>query len=243
MIQELISSTVGQMTANGDSFSFLHAERDWQNLEADEDVFPAVYLDMPVKFTPVMTSSGHIDNTFNCTALFLYKSELDQTPGQKYSTLTKAMNAQRQFQILLSNDTDNVKALTVGECFQVQNLFDANLDGVVMPFNVIVHNVDSVCENSTPSIGSTYVIKSTDGTILYSGTLIAGEQLVQIIQNSIVTLKNTLGTIISTTDILAEDVAEVVLPNTTYNIYVNGVFDQAVILPTLESSNEINISA
>jgi len=210
MIQELISGIVSQMTANGDVFSFLHAERDWQNLEADEDVFPGVYLDMPVKFTPVMLPSGHIDNTFNCTALFLYKSELDQTPGQKYSTLAKAMNARRQFQILLSNDTDNVKSLTVGECFQVQNLFDANLDGVVMPFTVVVHNVDAVCENSTPSIGSIYSIKDADGEVLYSGTLSNGENLDQTIQNSFVTNSNAS----YNEYVLAEGILE--LPNVSH---------------------------
>ena len=145
MIQELISSTVGQMTANGDSFSFLHAERDWQNLEADEDVFPAVYLDMPIRYKTVTSKTGYKEKTYFLTALFLYKSELDDTPLQKYEIFELAEEAQRNFEILIDNDTDNIKSWTVGECYQIENLFDCNVSGVVMPFSVTLVNNDSVC--------------------------------------------------------------------------------------------------
>lgn len=151
MIQEVIKSVVDTMTANGDTFSFLHSESEWQNLASDEGVFPAVYLDMPVKFTPEINKVGNIENAFNCNVLFLYKSNLDDNEVQRYESLTKAMNAQRQFQLMLDRNTDFVKTLSVGECFQVQNLFDANLDAVAMPFRMTLHNTQSVCVNSVPN--------------------------------------------------------------------------------------------
>lgn len=146
MIQEEIEAKVTAMDANSDTFTFLHGETEWQNLRADEFVFPAVFLDMPVKYKPVIVSSGAWKAQFVLVALFLYKSELDNNEGQRYDSLKKAMEAQRQFQLLIEQDSDTFEGLTVGECYQVQNIFDANLDGVVMPFAVTLRNTNTVCQ-------------------------------------------------------------------------------------------------
>ena len=145
MIQELIKGHVDVLEANGDDFSFLHSERDWQNIQADEKVFPAVFLDMPVKSTPVILSGGAFQRSYNVVILFLYKSELDDDEVQRYASLRKAEEAQREFLIRLDNDDDNVKKFTPGESYQVQNLFDVNLDGIVQPLNIIPRNSRGVC--------------------------------------------------------------------------------------------------
>lgn len=144
MIQTVIQNIVSQMNANGDSFTFLHAEREFQNLISDEQTLPAVYLDMPIRYNSRTVTGGGIQLNYICLALFLYKSELDDNESQRYNTITKAMNAQRQFQILLYN-SEEVKEFTVGECYQVMNLFDANFDAVVMPFNFTPSEWPSVC--------------------------------------------------------------------------------------------------
>lgn len=144
MIQEIIEDIVGEMTANGDSFTFLHSEKDYQNIESDELQFPAVYLDMPIRFVPKTVTGGGVEYSFICMVLFLYKSEMDDNPQQRYATMLKCMNAQKNFQILLDN-TDAVKSFTVGECYQATNLFDANLDAIAMPFNVVPSEWPSVC--------------------------------------------------------------------------------------------------
>jgi hypothetical protein len=145
MIQELIKVHVDAMQANGDTFSFLHSERDWQNLRADEKVFPAVFLDMPVKSTPKILGGGAFERSYNVVVLFLYKSNLDDNEDQRYLSLKKAEAAQREFLLLLDNDDDNVKSFNALESFQVMNIFDANLDGIVQPFNIIPRNSDGVC--------------------------------------------------------------------------------------------------
>jgi hypothetical protein len=145
MIQQTISNLVSQMDANGDTFTFLHGDKDWQNIEADEQVFPATYLDMPIRYKTVTSKTGYKEKTYFLTALFLYKSELDDEPLRKYEIFELAEEAQRNFEILIDNDTDNIKSWTVGECYQVENLFNCNVSGVVMPFSVTLVNTDSVC--------------------------------------------------------------------------------------------------
>ena len=144
-IRQLIADIVAVMDSNSKTYTFLHAESDFQNLISDEQILPCVFLDMPMKFKPVVTSTGAFQRTYICTALFLFKSQLDDSASQKESVYLLAENAQREFQLLLDNKTDYVKGLVVGECMQVQNLFDTNMSGIMMPFSLQLINEDSVC--------------------------------------------------------------------------------------------------
>lgn len=144
-IKQLISDKVALMDANGDSFSFLHSEKDWQNLNADEEILPAVYLDMPIKYRTKTSLTGYKEKTYILMILFLYKSELDDSPEQQEQTFVKAENSQQQFEMLLDDDSDNVVSYVAGECIQVLNLFDCNMSGVLMPLEITLRNTDSVC--------------------------------------------------------------------------------------------------
>ena len=144
-IKQLISSHVALMSSNSETYTFLHSETQFQNLMADEQLLPCVYLDMPIKYTPKIMSTGAFQRTYICVALFLFKSELDDNDTQQEETFVKAENAQREFQILLENDVDNVRDLTVETCVQVQNLFDTNMSGIMMPFSLRMINSAGVC--------------------------------------------------------------------------------------------------
>jgi len=138
IIQELISAVVGQMDSNGDSFSFLHSDRSWQNLRADEDILPAVYLDMPVKIDTKIVAGGSIQQTYVCTLMFLYESNLDDTPETQYDTLKLAESAMNQFILMVSKDSENFDTSRniFGQAYQViaYPVFDRCLDGMVLPF-------------------------------------------------------------------------------------------------------------
>jgi hypothetical protein len=144
-IKQLISGHVASMDANNKSYTFLHSETQWQNLIADEQLLPCVYLDMPMKYNPNITITGAFQKTYICVALFLFKSELDDNDAQQEQTFVMAENAQREFQLKLENDVDNVRDLKVETCVQVQNLFDTNMSGVMMPFSFRMINSDGVC--------------------------------------------------------------------------------------------------
>lgn len=144
-IKQLISDKVALMDANNESYSFLHSEKDWQNLNGDEAILPAVYLDMPIKYRTKTSVTGYKEKTYVLMLLFLFKSELDDEPNQQEQTFLKAENAQQQFEIILDNDADNISTWTSGECMQVLNLFDCNMSGVLMPLEITLRNNDSVC--------------------------------------------------------------------------------------------------
>ena len=110
-----------------------------------------------------------------------------------------------------------------------------------------------------------YIIKDGDGNILYQGDIIEGGTLDQTISDSTAVLKNTANNTLSTTSILAEGSEDIVapdatvensdasytdtvasggtlvLPDTTFDIYVNGVFNTTFTQPTL-GTNTINIT-
>jgi hypothetical protein len=144
-IKQLVSDKVALMSSNSETYTFLHSETQFQNLMADEQLLPCVYLDMPMKYTPKIMSTGAFQRTYICVALFLFKSELDDNDTQQEETFVKAENAQREFQISLENDVDNVRDLTVETCVQVQNLFDTNMSGIMMPFSLRMINTAGVC--------------------------------------------------------------------------------------------------
>ncbi len=147
IIQELIKSKVLQMDANSDTFTFQHSEKDWQNLEADEKLYPAVFLDMPVKVTPIITRGGGIEERYQCVLTFLYKSNLDSDPDDQYATLKKCHAAMNQFVLMVEDDTENFDTTknTFGQAFQAINLFDVNLDAIVLPFTCTPRNRPDAC--------------------------------------------------------------------------------------------------
>ena len=146
MILPIFESAVSQMTANGDTFTSLHADKDWQNLVSDESTLPAVYLDMPVRYRPEQMAGGGIKKRYLLVAMFLYKSELDHNPTQRNSRMNKCEAAQINFQnILYSMQGTSIKEFSVGECYQLMNVFDLNADAVVMPFEIVPDEWNAIC--------------------------------------------------------------------------------------------------
>jgi len=88
--------------------------------------------------------------------------------------------------------------------------------GWTVTFDVQVPNEMTICDNVIPSgdcPDATYTITDLDGNTLYTGTIASGFSTTQEINNSTAVLKNTLGTTISTTEILAEGSEEITAPN------------------------------
>lgn len=134
MITSAIQTVVSTMDANGDSFTFGHSASDWQNLDSDEKVFPAVFLDFPVRGTPDILPSGAIRETYSCVALFLYKTHLADTPEEVQTEIAKAHNARQEFILKCLADPDTFKDFTPGQWYEVEHIFDRDVSGVIQPF-------------------------------------------------------------------------------------------------------------
>jgi hypothetical protein len=112
---------------------------------------------------------------------------------------------------------------------------------------------------------ATLIVRDSDDNILYTLIVDSGDTDTQVIQDSTATLKDTSDNVLSTTSILAEGSADIVapdatvensnasytdsvvsggtlvLPDTTFEMYVNGVLNTTFTQPTLDT-NTINIT-
>jgi hypothetical protein len=86
---------------------------------------------------------------------------------------------------------------------------------------------------SDPCADATYQIEDTDDNILYSGSIVSGGNLDQVIQDSEAVLKNTLNTILSTTSINAEASEDIIAPDAIFSI--NGT--QVASIPSGDSDS------
>jgi len=85
--------------------------------------------------------------------------------------------------------------------------------------------VGGVCADAT------YSIKDSAATVLYSGNIVSGGALNQTITDGVAVNSDSTFSL----NVKAEGVGNI--PDTTYNIYLDGVFDQSVSLPTLGNDN------
>ena len=120
--------------------------------------------------------------------------------------------------------------------------FENYMAGVTVTFDIHVPNTMSACDTiNTPDVCkvANYLVEYADGTDIESGTIPSGG-------SKTITVPNCAdATVENSTASYSQTVASggtLVLPDTDYEIYVNGVLNQSVSLPTLET-NTINITA
>jgi len=244
------------------TYNFGRGERDWQNFIADYEIAPSVYLDEPISSTFEVTKSGAIQEVFDLKLVIMRKSQLDWTPEQHGEVIELARQEARKLTILLNN-SDVVKSFTNPKVLEFINLFDSNVSGVFFTAQISFYDNASVCVNGTPQSdfvqlsntnnewdrtvpnGSNYTVPNTpielvdsEGTVIETVMIpsVSGGQIVVTVGGSI-TVSNSNDTYSVTTDENLE------LPNTTVNIYVDGILNQTGSVVTLDPNQTINISA
>lgn len=159
MIPQILRDIIASINSNGDSFAFFCGSKDWQNLVADElsddwdtatlndngEMLPAFYLDKPIRIQPKVLAGGALEREYICVGMFLFKSELDNTPKQQEVILSRSAAAVDQFTLRLSNDTRNIKRYSVGETYEIEHFTDADLSGHVVPFRIVPREFAAVC--------------------------------------------------------------------------------------------------
>jgi hypothetical protein len=252
-IKDLVEST---------TYNFGRGERDWQNFIADYEIAPSVYLDEPISSTFEVTKSGAIQEVFDLKLVIMRKSQLDWTPEQHGEVIELARQEARKLTILLNN-SDVVKSFTNPKVLEYTNLFDSNVSGVFFTAQISFYDNASVCVNGTPQSdfvqlsntneewertvpnGSNYTVPNTpielvdsEGTVIETVMIpsVSGGQIVVTVGGEI-TVSNSNDTYSVTTD------ENLVLPNTTVNVYVDGTLNQTGTIVTLDPNSVINITA
>lgn len=174
MIETYIENIVDAIETDGGGFTFLHSSRDWQNLQADELTSGKyIFLDFPVQGEPVYTNAGALVDNYTLVALFLYKTNLDDTNEQIKTAVNKAHDARKEFILRVKeaeHDSDAFfRNTSFGKWSEIEHLFDTDLSGVIQPFNIQTRPVPANCTvAATPSLCLPVTIKNTLLTLLSS---------------------------------------------------------------------------
>jgi hypothetical protein len=160
-IKIFVESVVQQITIQGQAYNFAHGEKDWQNIFADEQSYPVVYLDEPISNDFDVVSSGAIEEYYPIKLMFLYKTELEFTPTQHDNEIQKARLGARKF-ITLCNQSEDVRTIKNAKGIEVINVFDANTSGVILSLDISFYNQESICADFDPTIGFVNLSNSND---------------------------------------------------------------------------------
>lgn len=151
-VKSFVESVVSQIVVSGQNFSFKHGERDFQNIFADEEIFPVVYLDEPIQNDFEIVSSGAIQEYYPIQLMILYKTELDFTPDQHDVLIQKARLCARKF-LSLANDSDQMRTIDGVKGVEVINVFDANTSGIILSCRLSFYDSTSICADYEPTEG------------------------------------------------------------------------------------------
>ena len=113
MIISILQDIVSKI--NTDTFSFYYGEKGWQNLTADDAVFPMVSIDFISKVDLTLPKSGYIGENYPVSIYVGYKSELDWSTLQHETVIDKATSAARNIISQLQNYKDTNKNKLIDE--------------------------------------------------------------------------------------------------------------------------------
>lgn len=137
--------SVVETIATACGLGFYHGAEDWQNLQADEDSFPAIYLDQPITNDYDVTSTGYIGSDYPIKLLFCYKSQLDWTTTEHEDNCISLADAKIREFISRCQAHSSVNSVSEASGLEFINLFDVNCSGKILSVKLELNNEDSVC--------------------------------------------------------------------------------------------------
>jgi hypothetical protein len=145
MIENVLNGIV-QTLNNNEGVTLDKGDRAWQNLTLDEYDFQSKsfgsYLDAPLTWT-VNSVNGTVNNVYNVSMLLFAKSELEWSWIEHQVVLDQLRNISNQFCVLVANDSNfnNTNFNNNFRALEAINLFDVNIDGIYLTFQVRTLNL------------------------------------------------------------------------------------------------------
>ncbi len=135
------------LVAEGNTYAtFLHGEKSFQNLKADEIQNTIVFLDEPITSEDQLKKSGYIEEEYPLSMFFANKSELEFTPAQ-HRVIIDAMRVLSKRFLLRLQANSNIRDVKKVTRVDIVNVFDVNLSGVILRCTVVPFNSDGACVN------------------------------------------------------------------------------------------------
>jgi hypothetical protein len=145
IIEDIVNAL--PIEANGSTYpTFIHGEKSWQNLAADEVENVIVFLDEPITSNDLLTQGGYIEEEFPLSMLFVNKTEMEYTPAQHRVIIDSMRELSKRFLLRLQANS-GVRFVKTSIRIDVVNIFDVNLSGVILKVVVVPFNQDGACVN------------------------------------------------------------------------------------------------
>lgn len=131
--------------------AFIHGDKAWANLKADEKKYPCVILVEPVYSDDVIRQGGLYESAYPLFMIFVDRTELRFTPEQHRPIVDSMRSLSRQFLLKLkavkttSTNEHVFKSIENIKTTDTFNEFDVNTSGVFINFTATPLNSDSVC--------------------------------------------------------------------------------------------------
>lgn len=123
--------------------SFYHGEMAFQNMEADNDVFPAAYLDEPIRSKEFPPS--YVQSEYSISLFFANKGECDWNTDKMQLIIEDMLILGRKFLLRLEKD-DNVRTVKNVSFYHVPvGAFDTPVSGCILKLDLMLINNLSNC--------------------------------------------------------------------------------------------------
>lgn len=143
----VISSIVASINSNDSppqALSFVYGNDYENNLAADNENFPAAFLDFPFESVMEIAQSGYIAEAVNVSIFFCDKTDVDADPADHLFVIRQCHAYMKSFLNKLQN-SQYVNTIENVNTQGVINLFDVNVSGVLLTAAVEFKNTDSIC--------------------------------------------------------------------------------------------------
>ena len=127
-----------QLIAINNNWFFEYSRSDYQNLYDGMEINKIHLFADPITIDTVFTDSGNEIKTYTGKVMLLVSSDIDETYKTKYINNIKPLittSTQVIKQSILCDDTMEINKF---QTIEVINLFDVNLDGVLINYSVTV---------------------------------------------------------------------------------------------------------
>ena len=193
MIISIVNEIVTDM-----GLPFYHGTTQFQNLIADEQTLPAIYLDQPITANYNLSQSGYTSATYPINVLFLFKSELDWTPEQHDTNCIQLAEAKIREFINRCEANPAFDLITNISSTEFINLFDCNVSGKTLSLTLQVNNQYSVCADASIDLTRGTVVNS-DGS--YNNVVGMGNTL-ELADISVTDSDGSVSTLPAMTDVV-----------------------------------------
>jgi hypothetical protein len=242
--EEICAELVPQIVITDETWFFFYGSRKDINWDADHTTdsvtdengqvrvtYPAAILQKPVRVQTKRFKSGYAEAKCSLFMLFLYDPDEDETREYKQTFTVKARQAAEELVKRFKTFTNHISLVGDETITDIENFTDRKLWGVTLEVPITIKNLDGDCLTNTnndivtllddngevigtPACRTTFVVHNVGGNVIVMNSDGSYEQI---------------------------GLSPFVLPDTEYNIFVNGVLDQTFSLPTLKDE-VINIS-